>query len=197
MKRAAASAVVFVLLVAAGVASRVLFRDVPNFAPIAAMALFAGYFFRRTWLAPLVPLLAMTISDCFIGRYDWKLMAVVYAMLTLPVAWGPLTRRFLAIERHSASRTARSLAGLVTCSLGCSLAFFVVTNLACWYLDDWYPHNWQGLTACYAAAIPFFKYTLLGDLFYASILFGGYALAVSLARMSASDSDLLQSQLEA
>lgn len=189
-------AVVFVLLVAAGAASRVLFREVPNFAPIAAMALFAGYYFRRAWLAPLVPLLALAISDWFIGLYDWKLMVVVYGMLTLPAALRPLVRRFLAIERQPASRTALSLLGLVTCSLGCSLAFFLATNFACWYFDNWYPHNWQGLTACYAAAIPFFKYTLLGDLCYASVLFGGYAAVVNLWRLSATESGLAQSPVQ-
>ena len=34
-----------------------------------------------------------------------------------------------------------------------------------------------GLAACYAAAIPFFQNTVAGDLFYAVLLFGGFALA--------------------
>jgi hypothetical protein len=34
-----------------------------------------------------------------------------------------------------------------------------------------------GLEACYVAAIPFFQNTLAGDLFYASLLFGGFAVA--------------------
>lgn len=179
MKRTLLEAAVLILMVAAGAASRVFLRDVPNFAPIAAMALFAGYFFRMVWLAPLAPLLAMTISDGIIGGYDWKLMAVVYGMLTLPVCLRPLVRRVLKIERQTRSHAAASLAGLLTCSLGCSLLFFLVTNFACWYGSSWYPQTGAGLAACYAAAIPFFRYTLLGDLFYACTLFGGYTLAVN------------------
>jgi uncharacterized protein DUF6580 len=197
VQRAAIETIVFLLLVAAGAASRVFFRDVPNFAPIAAMALFAGYFFRRAWLAPVLPLLALAISDPFIGFYDWKLMVVVYSMLTLPAALGPLTRHFLAIERRQISTTVRSLVGLVTCSLGCSLSFFLVTNFACWYGSEWYPQNWQGLTTCFAAALPFFKYTLLGDLFYASALFGGYALAINLKWLSAAETKLAELPVEA
>ena len=178
MKRATIELVVFAMLVAAGAASRVWFRDVPNFAPIAAMALFAGCFFRRPAVALLVPLLAMLISDCFLGFYEWRLMTVVYAMLALPVALRPLTRRLLAIERGRVGRTAVALTGLLSCSLASSLAFFAATNLAVWYGSSWYPQSWQGLVECYAAALPFLKYTLLGDLFYACLLFGGYAAAV-------------------
>jgi hypothetical protein len=187
VKPAARDAALFVLLVTAGVASRVLFREVPNFAPIAALSLFASYFFRPSWLAPLVPLLALVIGDWFIGFYDLRLMIVVYATLTLPVALRPMVRRYLAIERHRVSATAASLLGLLTCSLSCSLLFFVTTNFACWLGSSWYTQDWQGLTSCFAGAIPFFKYTLLGDLFYSCVLFGGYALAVNLSWLPADE----------
>jgi hypothetical protein len=36
--------------------------------------------------------------------------------------------------------------------------------------------TWEGLMACYVAGIPFFKNTVLGTLFYAGLLFGGFAL---------------------
>jgi hypothetical protein len=40
-----------------------------------------------------------------------------------------------------------------------------------------YEHTWAGLIQCYAMAIPFFRYTLCGDLFFAVTLFGSYAVA--------------------
>jgi hypothetical protein len=40
-----------------------------------------------------------------------------------------------------------------------------------------YPHDFAGLTACYVAAIPFFQNTVAGDLFYATLLFGGLRVA--------------------
>jgi hypothetical protein len=33
------------------------------------------------------------------------------------------------------------------------------------------------LVACYTAAIPFFQNTIAGDLFYVTLLFGGFAVA--------------------
>jgi hypothetical protein len=40
-----------------------------------------------------------------------------------------------------------------------------------------YPKTIAGLMACYAAGIPFFGNTLLGDFVYAGILFGGFEWA--------------------
>jgi hypothetical protein len=57
--------------------------------------------------------------------------------------------------------------------------FFVVTNFGVWAFTDMYPRTGDGLTACFIAAIPFFRNTLAGDLFYAAVLFGGLAWAES------------------
>jgi hypothetical protein len=51
-----------------------------------------------------------------------------------------------------------------------------VTNFGVWALASWYPKTWAGLVACYVAAIPFFRNTLLGDAVYTAALFGGVAL---------------------
>jgi len=75
---------VFGGLVLAGSLTRLLLTDLPNFAPVAAMALFAGYFFRSRRVALLVPVAVMGISDLFIGSYDWQMMALVYGALMLP-----------------------------------------------------------------------------------------------------------------
>ena len=39
-----------------------------------------------------------------------------------------------------------------------------------------YPACNAGLAACYVAGIPFFQWTVLGTLFYAALLFGGFEL---------------------
>ncbi len=172
----------FVLLIGSGVGLRLACQDLPNFAPVAAVALFAGYFFRSSLLALCVPLAVMGISDWFVGGYHWGVMAVVYAMLACPALLGPWLRRtFVFQDRRPAQRLA-PLAGLVTCGLLSSILFFVVTNFAVWAAFDSYAANWTGLMHCYAAAIPFFRYTLAGDLFFGLVLFSTYALAVSAVR---------------
>ncbi len=57
-----------------------------------------------------------------------------------------------------------------------SVMFYVVTNFAVWASGSLYPTSWGGLAACYTAAIPFFRNSLLGDAGFAVVLFGGFAL---------------------
>ena len=55
-------------------------------------------------------------------------------------------------------------------------SFFLTTNFAVWAFEGIYSHDLAGLTACYVAALPFFKNTVIGDLFWTCALFGGYQL---------------------
>lgn len=174
---------VFVLLVTLGVVARVAFQHVPNFAPVAALALFAGYFFGHRGLALGVPLAVMFISDRLVdaGGYALPLMLTVYALLSLPVFFRSFVRRFFNLQNSSAPRAVGSVLGLLGCSLTCSLIFFFGTNFAVWATSSWYEPTWAGLMSCFASAIPFFRYTLAGDAIFAVSLFGSYALIASLA----------------
>src|SRR5467141_3128197 len=134
-----------------------------NFTPIGAMALFAGAMLRDRRLAFLFPLLALFAGDVFVGFH--KLMFVVYASFLLNVAIGLWLR-----DRRTIARI--SLATL----LGAS-QFFLVSNFAVWQFMHTYSHTASGLAACYIAGIPFFWNTLAGDAVYATLLFGGFALA--------------------
>ena len=149
------------ILVLVGVSYR-FFPHPPNFAPIAAISLFSGFFFRRYFV--LIPIFIMLASDLFIGFYDWKLMAVVYLSFALVSFIGVLMRK------------KRSVLILIGSSLAGSILFYVLTNLAVWAFSPWYQHDISGLYECYLMAIPFFKNTLLGDLFYSSVIFGCYEL---------------------
>jgi hypothetical protein len=136
-----------------------------NFVPIAAIALFAGYLFGNRLSSIAIPLSAMIVGDLLIGTYDYRVMLVVYASLSLPIAMSGLLRGGIGPQR---------LLGVVVAS---SLLFFVATNFAVWYFGSLYTHDASGLFECYIAAIPFFKFTLLGDLMWTAVLFGGYALS--------------------
>lgn len=175
---------VFLILAMLGIGLRLYFQAIPNFAPVAALALFAGYYFRSRGLALLLPLSVMAVTDQFIGGYHPAMMAVVYAALMAPVLLGgPLRRRFslAPAEGPSLRRAAFSTGGLVGCSLAASVFFFVVTNFAHWVVYDMYAKTALGLLHCYTAALPFFQYTLAGDLSFACGLFGLYAMVRSWA----------------
>ncbi|MCS6977189.1 MAG: hypothetical protein NZM31_09315 [Gemmatales bacterium] len=146
-------------MIAVAVAARLLPHP-PNFAPIGAVALFAGAAFADRRLAFAVPLAAMILSDLFLHVHE--LLPVVYGSFALSVILG----RFLRGRRRFLPTTAMTLLG--------SLQFFLITNFGCWLL--YYPHTWPGLTECYIAALPFFRNSVLGDLFYVGLLFGGLAV---------------------
>ncbi len=152
---------VFVLIVLAA-ASRLLPHP-PNFAPVAAIGLFAGAFCGRRvgWLVPFVALLA---SDLVLGFY------LPVAMFWNYLAFGAcLLLGSGLLEKH---RTLGRVAGAVLAS---ALAFFVLSNFGMW-ASGYYPRTWAGLVACYVAALPFFRNTLASDVLYSAALFGGYAL---------------------
>ena len=149
-------------MILAAAASR-LIPHPPNFAPIGAMALFGGTCFAQKRWAFVVPLAAVFLSDLVLGLYS--LMPVVYGSFALIVCLGFWLRK---------RRTVVPVAGT---ALASSVLFFVLTNFGVWALGSWYPKTWEGLVACYVAAIPFFHNTLLGDAVYTVVLFGGLALA--------------------
>jgi len=145
----------------------------PNVSPVEAIALFGGaYFASRRW-SLLVPLLALLVSDIALGLWHGADYAgylggisfwSVYACVALSAVLG-----FGLRGRVSGARVlGYSLAG--------SVLFFVVTNFAAWLGSPAYPQDAAGLAAAYVAGIPFFRWTLIGTLAYAALLFGGFAL---------------------
>ena len=159
---------VLALIFVVGFSSCFLLSDLPNFKPVAALALFAGFYFQRSALAVLGLVAILMVSDFFIGSYPLAIALSVYASLGLGV-W--LGRRFKGSE---SSNHFTRYGGVATSSLVMAIVLFVFTNLAVW--GAWYPATFEGLVACYVSAIPFFKYTLAGNLFFSIAAFGTYDL---------------------
>ena len=163
---------VLALIFVVGFSSRFLLADVPNFKPVAALALFGGFYFQRSTLAVLGLVAILMISDFFLGSYSLSIAISVYVSLGLGV-W--LGRRFKGSE--SSSPLAR-YGGVAAASFVMAVVFFLFTNLAVW--GAWYPATSQGLVACYVSAIPFFKFTVAGNLFFSVAAFGTYDLVRSI-----------------
>jgi hypothetical protein len=159
------------ILVVAAAISRLL-PHAPNFTPIGAMALFAGAYISNRYLAILMPLLAMLLSDALMGFRGWAFTEQIIAVYT--------TLGLIAIL-GSALHTHKSALRVGGASLASSVLFFITTNFAVWlggfsHEPALYPLSSSGLAQCYVSAIPFFSNTLFGDLFFNAILFGGFYL---------------------
>jgi len=147
-----------------------------NFAPIGAMALFGAAYFRSRWAAFLLPIAALWLSDIYINKVLYAEYYKGSGFFTSDMAWvyGTMLATVLLgqwlLKRVTAGRVA--LAAFLA-----SVLFFLTTNLACWPNNPLYSQDMLGLLACYAAGVPFFKGTLLGNLFYSALLFGAFELA--------------------
>jgi hypothetical protein len=140
----------------------------PNVTPVAAMALFGGVYLRDWKVAFLLPIAAMFFGDLVLGVTVYgtvllKSQPVVYLCMLMTAAIG----------RHI--QTKRSALTITLATLASALMFYLVTNFAVWAFDALYPKTWSGLVTCYTAAIPFFRNSLVGDLAFAAVLFGGFA----------------------
>lgn len=146
------------LLIALGVMSRFVVH-IPNFTPILAIALFAGYYMSKR-NALIVPLVIMAISDAFVGFHSLVLFT-----------WGTVVLITLLGMRNRENKSVKTV-GIK--SIVGAIMFYIITNFGVWLLFNTYPKTLSGLGQCYVAAIPYFRGTLASTLIYTGVLFGGY-----------------------
>jgi hypothetical protein len=148
------------LLILLGVATRFVPHPA-NFTAISAVALFGGLYLPRKQ-AIIIPLLAMFISDIFIGFYNFQIMLSVYIGFVLMVFIGQYLQNRIKILP------------VIGGTLVGSIIFFLLTNMAVWMFGTMYAHNIFGLMTSYYMGLPFLRNMILGDMLYVAILVGGY-----------------------
>lgn len=148
----------------------------PNFTAVGAMALFGAAFFKKKYWALFVPLFAMWFSDLFLNNLVYTTETFVwfasYQLYTLvPMALIVLLGIFLFKNNVSAAKV---LGG----SFAATVIFFLVSNFGTWISPySVFPDTFAGLVSTYVAGLPFALNSLAGNLFFATALFGSYALA--------------------
>lgn len=153
-----------------------LLPHMPNFSPLGAIGLFGAAHFMKKWQAFLIPILTTWLSDLYINN-------VVYAAYNPEFIWfykgfywqygSYIFITLLGMFLYANKVTARNI---LFGAIGASLIFFFISNFGVWASGSMYPKTWIGLLNCYLAGVPFIKGTLLGNLFYSSVLFGGFYL---------------------
>jgi len=130
-----------------------------NFAPIMALALFSGLYLPKR-LNIIIPVVAMLLSDIFLGFYSLPIMFSVYASFILATMLGAW------LKKH------KNLGNVILTTFAGSTLFFLATNFSVWAFGTMYTHNLPGLMQSYYMALPFFRNSLMGDLFYVGIFVG-------------------------
>ena len=156
-----------------------LFPHAPNFAPIAAMALLGGTYLNKKYSLFIV-FGTLIVSDyllLYINPFSAELFnfsrvyspnnlihsttLFVYASFLITAIMG------IWLKGH------KSFKNVLTAALSSSILFFLVTNFGVW-VQGAYARDITGLFESYVMGIPFFKYTVLGDLFYTGFFFGSF-----------------------
>jgi hypothetical protein len=179
--------------------SAVLMRlvpHIPNFAPLAAGAMFAAAFLPKKYIF-IVPLAAAIISDYLLlyispfGNpvFNFSQVQPLSALFngTTAYVWGSF---MICGALGLLLRKKQNPLRVGSVSVLSSIQFFLITNFGVWAAGA-YSRGIAGIGESYIAGLPFLRWTLLGDLFYAACFFGIYALVTSHMRQR------MQGQLQA
>jgi hypothetical protein len=154
----------------------------PNFAPVAAIALCGPSLFRSRRMALLLPLAILFASDVALNLH--------YGVAILT---GEMFIRYLALAMIVMvgfyMRGSRRVSGFMLASLGGSIGFYLLTNTVSWLTSVQYAKTtmgwWQALTVGLPGYPPtwiFFRNSLVGDLTFTLLFIGCLALGRHWAR---------------
>lgn len=168
--------VLFIMILLAALSRLLPHPD--NVTPVGAMALFGGAYFSRKYLAFLIPLLAMWLSDMVLNNVIFPRLYPEYydGFVWMGNLWVYASFILIGVIGMGLLKKV-NVANVVGVSLLASVLFFLITNFGVWAVDPIYPKTGGGLLAAYGAGLPFFRNTLLGDLVYCGVLFGGFEWA--------------------
>lgn len=110
----------------------------------------------------------MFISDLILGIH--LTMIYVYLSFFLIILIGRLLKGNYYMKK------------LLLASISSSILFFIITNFGVWLSFNLYSKDLAGLINCYQMAIPFFRNTVLSDLFYSFSFFYGYDFLTMLTK---------------
>jgi hypothetical protein len=162
----------FILIAAA---SR--FLPFHNFTALGAISLFGAAHFNKKWFTLIITLVAAWVTDLFVNNVLYASQFPTFTWFYTGFYWQYISYVLIAVVGFFLLKKV-SVQTVLTGAFASTLIFFLVSNFGVWAnATSSYPKNFTGLMECYAAAIPFVKGTILGDLIYSAILFGSFAFA--------------------
>lgn len=169
--------IVIILMIVAAAAFRLLafkYKDLSNFNPVGAIALFGGAYFANKWKSYATVLFTLFTTDIVLNYLYTSKFSMgydgiigVYLSFALMVLLGSMIKKVNVLN-------------VVLASLGSVLIHWLVTDLPWFYTTlNLYPHTWAGYMTSLAAAIEFEKNMVYGTLVFSILMFGGFEFAKS------------------
>jgi hypothetical protein len=175
------------IIMVLGISMRIL-PHIPNFSPVTATAIFGGSQSSKRF-ALLVPLFILILSDyilLYINPFQnpmvnfskFQPITAMFHSTTVFVYSGFLISGLIGIWLKNKKTISFILGGASIASI----QFYLITNFGVWATTDMYSPGIDGLIQSYIMGFPFFKWTFLGDIFYTTIFYGVYELALWISR---------------
>jgi hypothetical protein len=148
------------------------YKDLSNFNPVGAIALFGGAYFTSKWKGYLTVLLALFTTDIVLNylytskfQIGYDGIIGVYLSFALMVLVGTMIKKVNVLNVFLACIASVLIHWLVT-----DLPWFYTTS-------NLYPHTLAGYSTSLVNAIPFEYNMIYGNLVFGFLLFGGFELA--------------------
>jgi hypothetical protein len=159
---------IYLILVLAVVSRFLMNSHLPWFSPVFGALLFSGATLRKrdaVWF----PIMVLAVGDWLLTTHMYHMEVRWEHGITLlafaAMAWsGTFLRQKLSAVRFT------------SCAIASSTAYFLISNFGVWLTPETYPHTLQGLLACYVAAVPYYRSSILSTLIGGAVLFLGYEL---------------------
>ncbi len=156
-----------VAILVIGIASR-LIPHPANMTPMISLSLIAATQLRKSF-SLITIFFVMVISDFLLSQF-----------LGFISSWSLFTYSgFLAIALIASFQKWTSGSSLILAALVGTLGFWIWTNFGVWLISDMYSHTSTGFIACYVAALPFLRNSLIGSLAWMLIYLSVFQYALS------------------
>jgi hypothetical protein len=154
------------LLILLSVISRVIPHPAwLNFTAVGASLFYFGA--RRPLRQAILPVALLAATDYYLTTYAYGYPFHISSYLVTWVWYAGII--LLGAGMLKANASAGRVLGAAVLS---ATSFFVISNFAVWAGSALYPHTGAGLSACYIAALPFYRNDLLSTTVFSVIVFG-------------------------
>jgi hypothetical protein len=138
----------------------------PQFSPVFGALLFSGARLKKrdaVWFPVVILAIYDWLQTTQVFHMQWKLgHSITLVAFTAIAGIGGWLREKLTVSR------------LLWSGASGSAAYFLISNFGVWAVWGIYPHTREGLIACYVAALPYLRSSLLSTLAFGAVLFWGY-----------------------
>lgn len=134
-----------------------------QFVPIFSCLIFFGA--CRPVRAFVMPVLGLVAVDIFLTTHQYGFALSADQAVTWVWYAGA------AILGAATLGNAISIGRVLCSSLAATISFFAVSNFTVWANWGMYPKTWSGLGACYVAALPFFRNSIVAETLFSLAIF--------------------------